>query len=466
MGAHEFTSVLRYHQRSSLGRGMLRGVSLDWCNKPKCPKRYPGLPRLHLRPNAKLPGAPLAILFPLSNRPQVTLAELSTLLLLANSVTAQYRGMGETLRLLSCPSAGALYPCELYVQADGISGLESGLYHYDPFAYDLCLLRRSEAEAPRLSFFITAILHRAAWKYDLRAYRYCLLDAGHLLESILLASMNLGIELQPCHDFPDQETNRQLCLDPNREVCLAAAMGNPVCQLPAGLLQIDESALIAASRCAQDDLPSPELMEVHATTSRSFAGPMGFKSIGRGSSKPTDSFGDLGAYAKAVRQRRSQRKFMLEDLTRQQFDRLLSLVADLQTSEVVRLGIMLERVQGFLPGLYGLEADGRLKLLLGRSLAKDLASASLGQGWMAQAAMVVLAWANLSALEQEFGPRAYRVVHLLSGQFGQRVYLAASAMNLGCCGVGAFFDDEANQVLGLTPDEHLLYLLAFGPVRK
>lgn len=461
------TPILSYHQHSSLSRSTLRGGSMDWRNKPTCPKSYPGLPRLKLKPSESLSDAPLSNhLPPQSKKQQVTLVDLSTLLSLAYSVTAQYRGMGQELRLLSCPSAGALYPCELYIQAKGVSGLSDGLHHYNPFTYELCLLRQSTGESRGLTFYITAIFYRAVWKYGSRAYRYCLLDTGHLLENLLRAAMSLGIELKPCYAFPDEETNRQLCLDPEREACLAAATSDPVPQPPAGQLLADESALIAASRCAKDDLPPAELMEVHRATSKPFSRPLDLTPLTCGSPKPSTGVGSLGTYAKATQHRRSQRKFTLEELAHAQFDMLLSLLAGLQADEVVRLGIMAERVHGLAPGLYRLESDGRLKLLHAKPLANELASACLGQTWMAQAALTVLVWANLPALELGYGPRAYRLAHLLSGQLGQRAYLAASALGLGCCGVGAFFDAEVDQVLGLTPDEHLLYLLAFGPVRK
>lgn len=464
MGTHEPSPILIYHQRSSLSRSNLRRESMDWRNKPSCPKRYPGLPRLKLQPAEDLPEAPLSDLTsPLGKSMQVTLGNLSTLLFLAYSVTAQYRGMGETLSFLSCPSAGALYPCELYVQSDGIADLPDGLHHYDPFAYEFRHLRQSAKPFFGLTIYITAVFHRVAWKYGVRAYRYCLMDTGHLLENLLLSARSLGIVLQPVYDFPDREINRHLCLDSEREACLAIVTSDSNPLPPTGRLQANESELVAAKRCAKTDHPSMEFLEAHAATSEPFARPLDLISLASGLQKPPVG---LGAYAQATQHRRSLRKFAPETLAQAQLDMLLFSLASLETGGVVRLGLMTERVQGLIPGLYSLEAGGRLKLLLGRSLARELASACLGQAWIAQAALVVLVWADLSALEQEIGPRAYRLAHILSGQIGQRAYLAASTLGLGCCGVGAFFDDNAGQVLDLTPNEQLLYLLAFGPVRK
>ena len=46
------------------------------------------------------------------------------------------------------------------------------------------------------------------------------------------------------------------------------------------------------------------------------------------------------------------------------------------------------------------------------------------------------------------------------------VYLAATAMDLGCCGIGAFYDREAREALGLNRGSRLLYLVAVGPVKR
>ena len=49
---------------------------------------------------------------------------------------------------------------------------------------------------------------------------------------------------------------------------------------------------------------------------------------------------------------------------------------------------------------------------------------------------------------------------------GQRLYVAATAMGLGCCGIGALYDGEAAALLGLNEASVLLYLVAVGAVKK
>ena len=39
-------------------------------------------------------------------------------------------------------------------------------------------------------------------------------------------------------------------------------------------------------------------------------------------------------------------------------------------------------------------------------------------------------------------------------------------MQLGCCGIGAFYDDEVSELLGLNEQSRLLYTVAVGPIKK
>jgi nitroreductase len=39
-------------------------------------------------------------------------------------------------------------------------------------------------------------------------------------------------------------------------------------------------------------------------------------------------------------------------------------------------------------------------------------------------------------------------------------------MGIGCCGIGAFYDDEAAHILGLNEQTRLLYLVAAGPLKR
>jgi SagB-type dehydrogenase family enzyme len=75
----------------------------------------------------------------------------------------------------------------------------------------------------------------------------------------------------------------------------------------------------------------------------------------------------------------------------------------------------------------------------------------------------------LSAIFQrtrwKYRERTYRYVLLEAGHIAQNLCLAATAMGLGACPVGAFFDDDLNALLELDGrDEAALYIVAVGKV--
>ena len=64
-----------------------------------------------------------------------------------------------------------------------------------------------------------------------------------------------------------------------------------------------------------------------------------------------------------------------------------------------------------------------------------------------------------------WGDRAYRYLHLDAGHLGQRLNLAAIYLRLGVSGIAGFFDDHVNDVLGIPPDEAVLYITTIGQPR-
>ena len=106
------------------------------------------------------------------------------------------------------PSGGARNPIEVYLMALRVSGLDSGLYHYD--ARDHMLDKLSSGATPRQAraycadqpfvaqsaalFIMTGVFARTMWKYHHpRAYRVVLLEAGHLGQTFCLTATRLGL---------------------------------------------------------------------------------------------------------------------------------------------------------------------------------------------------------------------------------------------------------------------------------
>ena len=131
------------------------------------------------------------------------------------------------------------------------------------------------------------------------------------------------------------------------------------------------------------------------------------------------------------------------------------------------MGLLLGGVEGLADGFYLLDRPARkLALVRPGDLRREMAEACLDQAWLGQAAAHFLFLADLAELERSGGARAYREALLLAGRLGQRAYLGAAQPGLGCCGVGAFYDDECRDLLGLDQGSRLLYLVAAGPVKR
>lgn len=133
---------------------------------------------------------------------------LSKILGYSYGQTGGFEADGNQLSLRAAPSAGALYPLDIYPLVSNVSGIENGLYHYNVRDHSLECLRPGDflqevyplvqpsnnewlAMAGAI-LFITATFKRNQLKYGERGYRGILLDAGHVSQNILLSSVALG----------------------------------------------------------------------------------------------------------------------------------------------------------------------------------------------------------------------------------------------------------------------------------
>ncbi len=127
------------------------------------------------------------------------------------------------------------------------------------------------------------------------------------------------------------------------------------------------------------------------------------------------------------------------------------------------LGI--NRVADLTPGLYHYEVRyHRLAFLKEDPLiGQAMTRAALGQTIFQRAAIIFIWTAVISRLVRKYGERAHRYIFMDAGHVAQNLYLAATALDLGCCAVGAFFDDEVNALLDLDGhDETAVYLATIG----
>lgn len=150
--------------------------------------------------------------------------------LLAGSyhVSGRLRTSAGEVPLRTVPSAGALYPVEVYLVAARIDGLPAGAYHYDPVTLRLAVIRLDEQMARRVrqicsgqpyaeqaagAIFLAPRFQRCNAKYGERGYRYALLEAGHIAQAFCLGAATLELAMLCQGAFYDDLANQLLQLD-------------------------------------------------------------------------------------------------------------------------------------------------------------------------------------------------------------------------------------------------------------
>ena len=120
-------------------------------------------------------------------------------------------------------------------------------------------------------------------------------------------------------------------------------------------------------------------------------------------------------------------------------------------------------VRGLAAGIYRYRPkDHAIVLIASGDSRAELSAASLNQPWVAKAPIVIVISAVYERTTRVYGSRGIRYVDMEAGHVGQNVYLIATGMGLGAVVVGAFHDEQIQQVLRLPKDEAPLYVIPVG----
>ncbi|UCC65674.1 MAG: SagB family peptide dehydrogenase [Anaerolineae bacterium] len=223
-----------YHQWSKPGYSQALGAVLGWGEQPARYKTYAGAERIPLPAPAGWQGLSLeeTVEARRSVRDHVagplSLETLSRLLHAAQGITERRWG------LRAAPSAGALYPIELYAVVHSVAGLARGIYHYAVREHGLELVRAGDFRAAvtlaglgqgflgqaGVCFVLSAIFQRTRWKYAERSYRYVMLEAGHVGQNLYLAATAMGLGACAVGAFFDDQFNELLEVDGKEEAVL------------------------------------------------------------------------------------------------------------------------------------------------------------------------------------------------------------------------------------------------------
>ena len=145
------------------------------------------------------------------SRSPLTLAEVSQLLWAAQGITHR-----EGLR--TAPSAGALYPLEVYLLLGNVDELDPGIYKYRPDGHQLVLLGTDDrrGKLARAAYHQTWLKHSAAIlvfaaveqrttrKYGRRGRRYIYIEVGHAAQNVFLQAVALQLGAGVVGAFDDE----------------------------------------------------------------------------------------------------------------------------------------------------------------------------------------------------------------------------------------------------------------------
>lgn len=498
-----------YHERSKhRPDGYAPGPGrLDWANQPNPFRSYTGAERIQL----PLAAAGLDTRYDAlrqGNLPPPRALDINSIGMLfeLSLAISAWKSFGGASWALRCnPSSGNLHPTEGYLVCGQLPGLAAGVYHYA--SRDHVLERRGGWEAapelPGVFVGLTSIAWREAWKYGMRAFRYCQHDCGHAIAAVSLAAAALGWHARLLAAPADAEIAALLGLEHDiglaeREApdCLLWIAPNetPARPLPPAPTQFFGKP----DRLSPEHVRWPDIELVAELTAKPHLALMPERE-NHGADWPVaaDVFSDIRV-ATLVRQRRSAVSFdAATAIGADRFFAMLDATLPRPTAPPwsawpwqaeVHLALFVHRVAGLEAGLY---------LLVRNPLALATLKAALRPDWLWQKVgppslpLYLLVPYDLRDIARDIScdqdiaadscyslgmlshyaiaaaaPWRYRALYWECGLIGQVLYLEAEAAGIRGTGIGCFLDDEMHALLGLEGDawQSLYHFTAGGAI--
>ncbi len=201
---------------------------------------------------------------------------------------------------------------------------------------------------------------------------------------------------------------------------------------------------------------------------------------------PAPSKVDVGFYdlRKAIEGRRSVRAYSKDPLTLEELSWLLYCTQGVKevigrpatlrnvpsagARHAFETYLLANRIEGLKPGLYRfLAIEHKLvEVNLEGGVDDRVTAAAYRQGMVKNSAVTFIWVAVRYRMYWRYVERGYRYLHLDAGHVCQNLYLAAEATGCGACAIGAFFDEEINELLGLDGEEQfVIYMATVGKKR-
>jgi len=149
------------------------------------------------------------------------------------------QGISDSRGYRTAPSAGALYPLEIYAAIGNVKDLAAGIYKYSigehalvekaagDLREDICraALHQSYIDAAPVVLLLCTINARAMNKYGERAMRYVFMEVGHAAQNVCLQAVALGLGTVVIGAFRDSDVAAVVHMAENEQ---------PACIMPVG----------------------------------------------------------------------------------------------------------------------------------------------------------------------------------------------------------------------------------------
>jgi len=367
---------------------------------------------------------------------------------LIGGLTAQKSYPGVTYALRTNPSAGALYPTEIYVQIRGVKGFVNGIYHLSPYEASLVLLYALPEEegvegflhvknVNGFVFLFSALYYRSSWKYRDRAFRYCLHDTGHMIGTLEASCLLSDKSYRILYDIEKKALNRLFGFGAEEFFLSSVIVGEenesfsyrtPLMQLP----NVDGTGTFEANDCIEKAYDETCELSSHKQTK------MAIFEL------------DKERFKHAIWKRRSIRDFTQKPISKEEFLEVIDFITQPIPSDCdvkIEIYAIINRVekmeQGvWKEGVYQQRGDFAHKagyLCLEQALGEESGVTFFLLGDDDQ---------NYQAMVQK------------AGIIGHRLYLISEYLGFGCSGIGAYYDDEVVEFL--KSKGMILYALAIG----
>lgn len=443
-----------------------------------------------------------------SNTPELDAENLAEILFFSAGITREMKYPYGNYYMRAASATGALYPIELYVVCDDISSdLEAGVYHFSPADFSLTQIRKGtykrylaaaannqDIANSAITVVFTSFAWRNAWKYQARSYRHWFWDSGVIAANLLATTYAMRLPTRIITGFLDDNVNKLLCLDDQREAAIAmAAIGAGSSKDTIAPSQqeneVDRISFLRIPKIRalskRGEINYPEIWELNqaskltskqeiegwisnahrhhqllsAASHRSQDRGTGSDNINITPNELEEGIKNSRSLKETILWRGSSRRFARSNISLTTLKTILYNSSRGVPMDIFRdgnslLGIyfIANGVDDLTPGAYFYNRNGSVTSSnTSIEKIKEIASSRnisgylcLGQSLFRDASVVFFLMTDLQAVLRSLGNRGYRASQFEAGIIAGKIYLAAYALGIGASG-STFFDDAVTE---------------------